>query len=242
MLKAYLDSSGKRRDQYITLVAIVASEANWPEFENHWISVLKSYSRREFHMTEHQFKRWSDEPSIVKDMLNVLGKFPGPEFLIKSCTVEMKGYQTAKKENPHLRRAEAICVNFCCGTGLPPDKTDPDSPYPKVELYFDRNEPYLDTLYSNWLKRRKHQGWPSQIQQIKSVKACDCPGVQAADLVAWIWNAFHRDDSIARCFFPIFLDLLGGMHKFYDYELIKRDYGNDKPGADPLAYKALDNR
>ena len=117
-----------------------------------------------------------------------------------------------------------------------------------VEFYFDRNEPYLDTLYSNWAKRRKRRalhsecGWPLQIQEIKFVKADDFPGIQAADLVAWIWNAFYKDDTIAKSLFPMFLDLLGGMHKFYDYELIKRDFGNDKLGTDPLGYKALDNR
>jgi hypothetical protein len=61
VIKAYLDGSGSIYDQYISLAGIVSSEANWPEFENHWMSVLKSYSLREFHMSaammrEKQFK------------------------------------------------------------------------------------------------------------------------------------------------------------------------------------------
>jgi hypothetical protein len=55
MLKAYFDSS--KDDQYISLAGIVSSEANWPGFEKHWLSVLKSYSLREFHMSAAMAKR-----------------------------------------------------------------------------------------------------------------------------------------------------------------------------------------
>src|SRR5262249_13982608 len=145
----------ERTDPYISLAGLVSSEANWPEFEKQWRSVLQSYPLREFHMSaamnrRKQFANWTDEAlnKITTDLLNVLLKFPGPEFILKSCTVKMEDYRKVKKENIYLRRAEAICVNFCCGTGLPPDKSDPDSQYPKVIFHFDRNELYLDTLYS----------------------------------------------------------------------------------------------
>jgi hypothetical protein len=242
MLKAYFDSSGDQN--YISLGGMVSSEANWPEFEKHWVFVLRSHSIHEFHMSvamakRGQFLGWTDEAveKITKDLVNVLGRFIGPEFIIKTCTVKMEDYRRVKAENIHLRRPEAICVNFCCGTGLPPDKSDPDSPYQKVVFYFDHNEPYLRTLYSNWQNRRKNPGWPRQIQNIESVTS-KVPALQAADVVAWIANAFYKGDTRAEGLFPI-IPLSGGIYAFYDYETIKRDYGDDKPGADPYADKGL---
>jgi Protein of unknown function (DUF3800) len=243
VLKAYFDSSGNKEDQYMSLAGIVSSEANWPEFEKRWMAVLKSYSLREFHMSaamakRGQFAEWTDEAvkKITNDLVNVLGRFPGPEFILKSCTVKMEDYRRAKAENIHLRRPEAMCVNFCCGTGLPPDKSDPDSLYHKVGFYFDRNEPYLRTICSNWQKRRRHSGWPRQIHSIQSVTAGNYPALQAADVVAWIANGFHKGDTRAKPLF-IIIPLSGGMHEFYDYERIKSDYGNDRTGVDPYAYK-----
>jgi hypothetical protein len=177
---------------------------------------------------------------ITKDLLNVMGHFTGPEFILKACTVKTEDYQRVKLENIHLRRAAAICVNFCCGTPLPPETSDPDLQYPQVGFYFDRNEPYLDTLYSSWVRHRKRPKWGRQIQEIRAVNAGDCPGIQAADVVAWLSNGFHSGDTRATPLFPIFLALSGGMHKFYDYESIKGDYGNDRRGVDPLSRKGME--
>jgi Protein of unknown function (DUF3800) len=255
MLKAFFDSS--RDEKYgrcISLAGIVSSEAIWPEFEKQWMAVLESYGLEEFHMTDAmaippqgEFKGWTERriKSVLNDLVNTVAKFAGreslpkgKEFLLKACTVKMEDYFKVKAENIYLRRPEAICVNSCCGTGLPPDPANPGAEYQSVIFYFDHNEPYLRHIKNNWDRGKKYRvGWPSQVKDILPISATNVPALQAVDILAWTANHFHMGDDRARSLFFI-IPLSGGIHDFYDYETIKKEYGNDKKGTDPYAYKA----
>jgi hypothetical protein len=107
MLKAYFDSSGDQN--YISLGGMVSSEANWPEFEKHWVFVLRSHSIHEFHMSvamakRGQFLGWTDEAveKITKDLVNVLGRFIGPEFII------LKNARKKVFSDPFPRRSKRV--------------------------------------------------------------------------------------------------------------------------------------
>ena len=171
-----------------------------------------------------------------------------PEFekewtaVLTACTISMRDYLRVKEENVFLRRPEAICVNSCCGSGLPPDPANPGAEYQTVIFYFDDNEPFLRQTKPVWEKGRKYRvGWPSQIDQMLSVFNRRVPALQAVDIIAWIANQSHMGDDRARALFPI-IPLHGGMADFYDYERIKKEYGNDTERTDPFAYKALPPR
>jgi len=177
----------------------------------------------------------------------VIGKFNGPDFLVKSCTVDLLGYNKAKEENEKLRTKEAICVNFCCGSGLLLDNERPGAEIQEVKFYFDFGEKFKDRIERVWRrfrKRREHPHWVDQIKSIEPASAKDVSALQAADVVAWIVNAHYYRERVAKsppdCFLdsvhPIYywvkalrlmLGLMGEMHGFYDYEKIKSDYANE---------------
>jgi hypothetical protein len=53
-LRAYLDSSGKLEDHWVTLAAIAGTDAMWAELENAWESILDSHTPKApyIHMKE----------------------------------------------------------------------------------------------------------------------------------------------------------------------------------------------
>ena len=238
MLKAYFDKSADEREQYfLTLGGIVASGLLWDEFQKQWLAILEEYGIDFFHMAPamanppgRPFKGRNTEEmrALAKRLLNLMGQFKGPEFLIKSCTINLLDYERAKRENPKLRTKEAICVNFCCGSGLPLDAERPDAEHQEVELYFDVGEKFKDRIDRVWqrLKKRKnHPGWVDQIFSIGTVSSEDVSGLQAADIVAWTVRGHYCGHEHASAFY-LFLTVMGGLHGFYDYERIKTEYAN----------------
>lgn len=259
VLKAYLDSSQDERGiEFMTLGCIVSSEAIWPDFEQAWSSVLDKapHPLKSFHMAPamsrktHPFnKDWTKDQvdELVDQLLMVIHRFAmrsfGREFVIKTATLNLTDYRRFKLENIHLRRPEAICVNFCCGTPLPTDKANPEAELQDVIFYFDRQEKFLRTIRSNWIKGKKylnknqHGGWPKQFKEMLPLSAEDIPALQAVDVVAWITNGRYKGDDRAKRLFPKLF--FGRMTKVFDYKAIKEEYAGDKKGTDPYAYKAL---
>ncbi|MGC2696184.1 MAG: hypothetical protein WA738_10375 [Candidatus Angelobacter sp.] len=196
-LKVYLDSSGKPETESITLSGIVGTDELWAEFEPVWKEALDDNDvpmhrdgYRRFHMAalfarDRGYEGWdvAREKKLFLDLFNVLGKFRGTRLCAYSCTVMMEGYRRAKKEFPVLRKAEAICVNHCIGgIALTPEEKEPSRTM--LELYFDHNETFLDTINRIWQKEHKQpDGWASQVDCILPVSDKYYP-IQAADLLA----------------------------------------------------------
>lgn len=64
MLSAYLDTSGDKRSQVMTMAAMVSSASKWDSFEKEWPIFLKRYGVSSLHMTDfvssrREFKEWS---------------------------------------------------------------------------------------------------------------------------------------------------------------------------------------
>jgi hypothetical protein len=239
VLKAYFDGcSDGKQERFLTLGGIVASAKAWTDFEAEWQAVLlsKEYNVDWFHMTaamakppQDQFRGWCCEEAhrLVKELLNIIGKFRGsPEFLVKSCTVDLAAYNNLKNtEGTALRTKEEICVNVCCGSALPSDPDSKPGELQKLELYFDVKEKFKDRIERVWsrhIKRRVHPTWVDQIVSIAPVRQMETPALQAADTVAWAVNAFYCGDERARAYF--FMMRIGQLHEFYDHERIKKEF------------------
>lgn len=239
VLKAYFDGSGKshnKNETILTLAGLVSSDAAWPDFEREWRQMLGWYGLKAFHATDamsdsRAFRGWGEEKvkTLVRQLLTIISKFYGRKVYFKSCTIKLADYRRAKQEIPNLYKAEVMCVDFCVGTGLPPDDSDPGKEFSDVSLYFDMNEDFLKTIYPIWSKMRKRKReftWAHQVKVILPVPSEEIPGIQAADLLAWIVAGHYRKNEKAENFYPYTKDILIGMHRVYDYKAILRDYGD----------------
>ena len=145
-----------------------------------------------------RFKGWDDQKKhqLLTALLNVLAKVRPMGMSVYSCTVFFHAYETAKAQIPTPRKLEAMCVNHCVG-GLQLKAEKLEGEPITLHLFFDRNEPFLNTVNQVWLQQKKRKnGWPHQVRDIQFVDDT-CPGIQAADLLAWILNR-HRSEAFAR--------------------------------------------
>ena len=237
MLKAYFDGSGKNdlATKQLTLGGLVASHIIWTDFEKGWREVLKSHSSNVFHTTDAMalrgdFKSWTNSKvdGLIKDLLNMAASFWGRNMYVKTCTIDLDDYRKLKTRIPDLRTPEEICVNFCCGSGLPPDDANPNAEFQEVEFYFDVGEQFRKNIQRSWdrLRARKTPGWSAQVKAIDTAVASETPALQAADLVAWIAAAQHRKIERAKPYYYALHLVLTGMHPFYHYQKLMSDYPN----------------
>ena len=231
MLKAYYDSSGTNDEEskVLTLAGVAASEHTWLQFEADWKRILNSYGEKSFHMSKVMslpHRGWEKEKvrSFINDIFNVIGKLRTKHFKIYTCSIILNDYRRAKSDIPGLRPPEAICVNFCVG-GLQLLPEDLDSPK-SIKLYFDRNEPFLNTINVVW-NRAKNKcqttGWPKQIHSITSVDSISTYPIQAADMFAWMMHRHYTHSDKYHWDWYTFL-IADHYAKMYDYDRIKNDY------------------
>lgn len=234
--KAYYDSSGKNDNvsKLLTLAGFSAPENIWSRFEIEWKKVLINNNIQYFHMSDAKSLRGNFDPrngwdenranNLVKDLLNVIGKFRTKRFETYSCSIILSDYRRAKQAVTSLRSPEAICVNFCVG-GLQLANEDLNLPK-SIRLFFDQNETFLNTIYTVWDREKnkdKTSGWPKQIISIDAVNSKTTYPIQAADMFAWMINRHytHQDEE-----YWSFLTYLLAEHysKMYDYDKIIEEY------------------
>ncbi|TMA84398.1 MAG: DUF3800 domain-containing protein [Deltaproteobacteria bacterium] len=244
MLPGYYDGSGKSNDsEFLTLTGVIASESVWERFDKSWRAILEKYQVSDFHTSEAMSlsgrfsggNGWSRPKvfELMKDLWNVIGKYRWTDnFSLnsnlygRSCTVIMQDYHRAKSANPKLREPEAICTRYCFN-GLPVD-LDSNLEHPEIFLVFDRGEPFLKTLYRNWIKgrNRPNAGWPKQIKGIEFGSASNLCPLQAADLIAWTMGKHHKTQPDG---YPEALGanvMIAHHIMTYDYESLTKDFPN----------------
>jgi len=223
--------------RFVTLGGIIASEIIWSKFDLKWNAALPEEVGC-FHMADAMaqppqkaFRGWPEkkiQESITR-LLNVLGEFNDEPMFIKSCTVDLKAHAAVRHElRPQqkiFKPPESMCVDYCLGSAWPIDPVEPDARL-MIEIYFDRNEPFLNKIDSVWRRARKKKtaGWPRQIKQIVQVSKA-FPAIQAADMIAWLMNAKYCGNQREQGM-SFMLHLLGPYHAFFDYDLIKERYSN----------------
>lgn len=233
MIKAYFD--GSRYDgpgiKLLSLGGVVASESVWSDFNQKWCIELKKYGLTSFHMTDAMARRgnfhgWEREniDNLLRTLTNIVFGFFERHLRVKSCTINLDDHQKAKALVPRLKEPEAICVDFCCGTPVPPEEdAPPNQLYSDIVYYFDQNERFLKFIDRAWRRRRRRRrgGWPQQVQRITKASTGEEPGLQAADLIAWSTNATYRE--VERAYPYFWLNVFMGIHAFFDYEQILQE-------------------
>ncbi|MBX3370039.1 MAG: DUF3800 domain-containing protein [Nitrospira sp.] len=251
MLRGYYDGSGTTPDApFMTLTGVVASESVWTRFEKAWAAVLLEHGISYFHMPDAMALRgqfsaeygWTDAKvnALILKFWQVLGRFRAIDggresnLMARSCTIVMDDYRRLLRCIP-LKEAEAICVDYCVGGGIPKDIDSADELKPaEIILVFDRNEGFQRMVTRIWqdFKSRRAAGWPQQIRNIvkkdrELVEAGShntCP-LQASDLLAWLTNRKQSTHNLERIAFWAATASIAVEHyeKVYDYSaLVKR--------------------
>ncbi len=254
MLRGYYDGSGTTADApFLTLTGLVASESVWERFEEAWAAVLLEHGISHFHMTDAMALRgqfsfengWTGEKvnALILKLLKVLGRFRTihgsreSNLIARSCTIVMDDYRRVLTCIP-LKEAEAICVDYCVGGGIPKDIDAVDQRKPAdIVLVFDRNEGFQKMITRIWqdLRNRRQEGWPQQIRNIvrKDRELVEvgshntCP-LQASDLLAWLTNQKHSYHNRQRIAFWTATSSIAVEHyaKVYDYPALMKRFSN----------------
>jgi hypothetical protein len=128
---------------------------------------------------------WTDERvhSLMRDAVDALTALT-PEVRSCVCSLDMRGYFRAKKEDPSLIDEYKICVEVTFHRAFV--ERGEEMLDKAITLYFDRNEPFMRRISKIWERRKRHPGWSRQLADITSVSRHDHFGIQAADMLAWI--------------------------------------------------------
>ncbi|MEO7144572.1 MAG: DUF3800 domain-containing protein [Bryobacteraceae bacterium] len=181
VLKAYFDGSGKSDDpsnRFLTLVGYAAEPYVWRDFEAKWIGVLEKHHVDCRHMKEDQYR---ENPVLLGSLLNAIQEASEFGMRTASCTVALEDHRRLSKEG-QLPRAGRICAEFCINELL--------AHATSMSCFFDRGEEFLKEVKPSWEKDSPDE-WPElaridELGQVRNQK--DCPGVQAADWLAWYIN------------------------------------------------------
>ena len=209
-MRAYLDSSGKLENGYLTLAAIASTEEIWQQLEIEWDKIFGAHTPKAsyVHMREivHQndgFDRrlgWNDDNAfgLSNKCLMYMSHLDKQRFRMFYCAIDLKAWRKLKAETYELPDPIEMCNSYCSETVLGwyfyhyPDVINPR--IDTVKYFFDQNEYFKKPFEEKWIRERsraeKSSQW-SPWQMIKEVTAVDmrnAPGIQAADIVAWAVN------------------------------------------------------
>ena len=212
ILRSYYDSSGTASDPNtpcVTLAGYTASYPVWEQFEHEWAEMLAKYQARVLHMSDlhavprrGEFAEWSSAQAdaFLSDVMRVIGQAANYADVSQgivgaSCTVDKEAYRRACDALPWLAKRkplEALCVDAVIDTALRQLPADPNGVLGKkgrLELYFDRNEPFQKHIHAAWERSEDpvfklidtiaaHRNEPFQ-------NNVGCLPFQAADFLAW---------------------------------------------------------
>jgi hypothetical protein len=263
MVVGFYDGSSSERNGEkvrITLAGYAAKPHVWRDVEDVWRRVLDGDSGRPkvdcLHMWQanalsDQFalaNGWtkSKVDSLLNDLSNrCLSPYGAREPIEDSlvgavCTVEIEDYRRAQDECPYLQGMppEEVCVNYVAEVALRLLPEDPNGIMGKagaVDMYFDRGEKFMRTIYRPWQQHRKNGGLLKLINRIESKRSEDLPGLQAADFLAWHtnrdwWTRDRGDMDLLLRMRMIAAGLLCSDR--YDYAKLTDRY-KDWPARDP---------
>jgi len=197
-LKCYFDGSGTT-DQTLTLAAIAGDEQVWKALEADWLVLLGRVGATYMHMREAMarvdgFERISTDERdwLVNALLTVVDQYQkdSGRLTLYTCAVDLVAHAEYAAKIPTLPSPARMCVR-----SLFPKIYDWYAKFPEpildvIEMYFDRNEKFMEHLDADWRDKefcRQHPAW-DLVRTIAPVKMKETPGVQVADLFAWARN------------------------------------------------------
>lgn len=247
-LRAYLDSSRKLNDNYITLAAVAANEDMWQEFEVVWREILDGHTPKgqyvhmsEVYRLEKAFDKqlgWTHEIAfgLVNKCLGYMSQLDKKRFRMFYCTVEVRAWQKLRAETYQMPDPIELCNKFCAETVLGwyllhyPDVINlaADS----VNYFFDRNEDFYQPFLDKWnreLNLAEATGETSIWHVISEVAPAimqRTPGIQAADIIAWGINreTFATEGETAKHLGHILRTIIPSMYVTWDEAKLRQQF------------------
>lgn len=207
MVNAFLDQSdGNARmsaERFRSLACVVAPPNVWAPFNDHWSDVLHRYGVDCLHMRLlYQLRgpfstarKWSKErraqflDELLKVFYHVIGQ---PNTFARTVTVSLNDHARAVAAHPGiLPSPECLCTFWCMSQICEFYKND------DFAAFFDRGEPFFNTIYRHWQRRRKAgtPAWLHRIVQLEQGCAQKTLPLQAADLLGLeinrLWTHTH---------------------------------------------------
>jgi hypothetical protein len=188
----FFDASGTGRDcRVVSLAGVGGSNAMWERLNIAWNTALGELGIDTWHTTDY-FRRKDRIKSaqFPVGLSNVIGQQVLEEFYCVSFAVAKDYVEALALGHPGaVPPIPKLLMNLCFrGLGVARD----DAGYlARVEIIFDRNEPFLRHFKESWqdgrkdLRRERADGWPFQINEMRPGSSAEYPGLQIADLLSW---------------------------------------------------------
>ena len=247
-LRAYLDSSGKLGDDYITLAAIAANSEMWEEFEVAWARILDAHSPKAPYIHMREIFRlvkgfdaslgWDRKGAfeLASQCWVYMSHLDKKRFRMFYCTVDLRAWRNLRSETYQMPEPTELCNQFCSEVVLGwylkyyPDiinvRTD------TVKYFFDQNEYFYQPFFDKWNRVRsmskatgKWSLWDI-VEDVAAVEMRKTPGIQAADMIAWGMNreTFAREGDIAKHMGHIIRQVIPAFHIVWDEAKLREQF------------------
>jgi hypothetical protein len=251
-LSAFYDGSGKAHDpacRFVTLGGFAATDKAWSDLKAKWLDVLARHdaprsallknpyfhSHEAMHHERGYGPPWDTKSvaALSNDLLDVVSSHGDSEVIAVSCSIKLDDYRRVKEASiPSLRRPERICLDGCFSAVLKHSARDSG-----IELCFDRKENFYPIVQEAWKHRRPRAiWWASNVTKLSEVDDMrDEPGIQIADLFAWLANRYHTNGKEDTWGPQIISAFLAGRHALVDQSALLDLYdpqGNLRPGVE----------
>jgi hypothetical protein len=219
-LRAYLDSSGKLEDNWVTLAAVASTDDMWNTLEKAWADILDSHTPKAAYIHMKEIYRlskgfdakfgWTQENAfaLANRCLEYVSNLPKERLRIFYCSVDLIAHRKLKQETYQIPDPIDLCNTFCSEFVLSwyvfqyPGVVDPRTD--TIKCFFDRNEYFFQPFYDKWNRERNVSdatgSWSvwNAIEEVAPVEMTKNPGIQVADIVAWARNreTFTKEGDI----------------------------------------------
>jgi hypothetical protein len=247
-LRAYLDSSGKLNDNWITLAAVAASDGMWGEFEGKWKEILDGHTpkgeyihMKEIYRLEKAFAKelgWTHDNAfgLVNNCLSYMSVLDKKRFRMFYCKIDLNAWQKLRNETYQIPSPVELCNKFCAETILGwyllhyPDLIDPQTD--TVKYFFDRNEYFYQPFFDKWNRElnlaEQNEVWSiwKVIEEVAPAIMQKTPGIQAADIIAWGMNreTFAQEGDLAKYLGHILRQVIPSIHVVWDETKMRQEF------------------
>jgi Protein of unknown function (DUF3800) len=222
---AYLDSSGKLEDEWITLAALATTDEVWGQLETEWEKILKGHTpqgsyihMKEVYRLEKAFDKnlgWNHDNAfgLVNKCLMLMSHLPKDKFRVFYCSVHIAAWDKLRAETYQMPDPVELCNKFCSefvltwyGFVYKPTSFVMDPRSDSVRYFFDKNEYFFQPFCDRWKLETNTSDatgrWSiwNAIDEVAPVEMRKTPGIQAADIIAWGRNreTFAKEGDIAK--------------------------------------------
>ncbi len=247
-LRAYLDSSGKLQNKWITLAAAAAPESIWKDFETDWKQILDTHTPKASYIHMKEVFRlekgfdsnlgWTHESAfgVVNQCVSYVSTRAKDRFRVFYCSVDLEAWQKLRSETYQMPDPIDLCNQFCSEAILMwygflyPQVIDPNAD--SVYYFFDRNEYFFRPFHDKWERERVLSGatgrWSlwNAIEEVAPVDMKKTPGIQMADIIAWTRNreTFTKDGDIAHYLPNILKQVIPTTYVVWDEAKLRQQY------------------